>query len=216
MLDSTANNRLLLKASDIHFEYRRNKPIIRGVDLDIELGEIIGISGENGSGKSTLLKLMVGLLRPGRGTIVTKGRVGFSPQQVLLFENLTVMENFRIFGKGIDLSRGEIEDEAHEIMKTLNFSQYGDTLVKYLSGGTAQKLNFGISLLGEPDIFIFDEPYQGLDYASFLAFWDIQMALREKGKAIVIVSHLIEDKSKFTRSFNIVEGQLLPAPESIA
>lgn len=178
-------------------------------------GEIIGISGENGSGKSTLLKLLVGLLRPVRGTIVTKGKVGFSPQQILLFENLTVMENFRIFGKGIDRSRGEIEAEAQGIMKTLNFSRYGDELVKDLSGGTAQKLNFGISLLGEPDIFILDEPYQGLDYTSFLAFWDIQMRLREKGKSIVIVSHLIEDKSKFTRSFHIVEGRLLPAPESI-
>jgi ABC-type multidrug transport system ATPase subunit len=213
---STSNDSVLLKASDIHFEYRRNTPLIRGVDLDIEPGEIIGISGENGSGKSTLLKLLVGLLRPRRGTIITQGRVGYSPQQVLLFENLTVMENFRIFGKGIGLSKEEIEIEAYEIMKTLNFLQYCDTLVKNLSGGTAQKLNFGISLLGEPDIFILDEPYQGLDYASFLAFWDIQLVLREKGKAIVIVSHLIEDKSKFTRSFHLVEGQLLPASESIA
>jgi ABC-type multidrug transport system ATPase subunit len=125
------------------------------------------------------------------------------------------MENFRIFGKGIGLSSGEIEDEADGIMKTLNFPQYRDALVKNLSGGTAQKLNFGIALLGEPDIFILDEPYQGLDYASFLAFWDIQLAQREKGKAIVIVSHLIEDKSKFTRSFHLVEGQLLADPESI-
>ena len=198
----------LLLARDIHFAYNKKQPVLRGISLKVYPGEIIGISGENGSGKSTLLKILVGLLTPKQGSILVNGRIGYSPQDLLLFDNLTVMENFLLFGKGMDLSKEEITAQAEDIMERLNFSQYRDTLVRNLSGGTAQKTNFGISLLGDPDILILDEPYQGMDYASFTAFWEIQFEMRKRGKSIIIVSHLIEDKEKFTRAIHLISGKL--------
>lgn len=198
----------LLSAEDIHFAYNKKRPILQGINLKVYPGEIIGISGENGSGKSTLLKILVGLLKPDKGSILVKGRIGYSPQDLLLFDNLTVMENFLLFGKGMGLTKEEIVAQGEEIMERLNFSQYRDTLVRNLSGGTAQKTNFGISLLGDPDILILDEPYQGMDYASFTAFWEIQFEMRKRGKSIIIVSHLIEDKEKFTRAIHLINGRL--------
>ena len=192
----------ILQAEHIQFSYTPKKPVIRDISFNVSPGEIVGISGENGSGKSTLLKLLVGLLKPKKGTR------GYSPQDVLLFENLTVKENFLVFGKGLGLSEADILKQADEIMERLNFAQYGDTLVKNLSGGTAQKTNFGISMLGDPDVLILDEPYQGMDYSSFTAFWEIQFEMRKKGKAIIIVSHLIEDKEKFTKSYHLIQGKL--------
>ncbi len=198
----------ILRMRNIRFKYNKRNEVLKDVNLDVHPGEIIGISGENGSGKSTLLKVIIGLLKPNEGFIERKGRLGYSPQSLTLFENLSVMENFRVFGRGQGLTNLQIDEQAGKIMDLLKFAQYKDTLVKNLSGGTAQKLNFGISLLGDPDVLVLDEPYQGLDYASFLAFWDIQFDLRARGKAVIIVSHLIEDQSKFSRSLHLVKGRL--------
>lgn len=198
----------LMQVENLDFFYNKGTDILKGIDLHVNPGEIIGISGENGSGKSTLLKLLVGLLVPKNGRIDYEGRIGYSPQNLLLFENLTTLENFEVFGKGMGLSIEDIHKQAEVILEKLNFSKYRDTMVKNLSGGTAQKVNFGISLLGDPDILVLDEPYQGMDYGSFSAFWDIQFDLREEGKAIIIVSHMIEDQSKFSKSYHLINGKL--------
>jgi len=198
----------LMCAKDLSFGYKKNNPVIKQLSLKVHKGEIIGISGENGSGKSTLLKLLVGLLKPQKGEITLHGKLGYSPQDILLFDNLTVMENFMVFGKGLNLNEQEIREQAKDIMERLKFTQYENTLVKNLSGGTAQKTNFGIALLGNPDMLILDEPYQGMDYSSFTAFWEIQFDMRKQGKAIIIVSHLIEDKEKFTHSLHLINGKL--------
>ena len=205
MMDS----KYILEVKDLLFWYSKSKPLLVDVNFRVKRGEIVGITGENGSGKTTLLKLIVGLLKPKKGEIIIRGRVGYSPQQLLLFENLTVLENFLIFGRGLNLGREEIEREALEIMRRLNFLEYKDVLVKNLSGGTAQKLNFGISLLGDPDLLVLDEPYQGMDYASFISFWDIQRELRDRGKAIIIVSHLIEDTSKLSRNLHLTDKRII-------
>ncbi len=198
----------ILSAKNIHFSYSKHRPVLKGASLEISPGEIVAISGENGSGKTTLLKILVGLLRPREGEIHLSGRVGYSPQELLLYENLTVLENFRVFGRAMNLSRERSIEAAYEIGEKLQFTPYMNTLIKHLSGGTAQKVNFGISLLGNPNILILDEPYQGMDYSSFMAFWEIQAELREKGKAIIVVSHLIDDGEKVTRSLHLVDGRL--------
>ncbi|MFW9856812.1 MAG: ATP-binding cassette domain-containing protein [Candidatus Thorarchaeota archaeon] len=211
MISGEANP--VLEATGLNFSYNKKQDLIKGLDIRVMPGEIVGISGENGSGKSTLLKLLVGLLKPQGGALEKSGRIGYSPQELLLFENLTILENFRVFGKGMGLKQTEIDHEVDQILQQLHYSRYKNTLVKNLSGGTAQKANFGISLLGDPTVLILDEPYQGMDYASFSAFWDLQYELRKKGKAIVIVSHLIEDKTKFTRSLHLINGRLQTCPQ---
>lgn len=198
----------LMKIDNVNFSYTKKKELLKGITLSVNKGEIIGISGENGSGKSTLLKLLVGLLTPKKGSIIKNGHIGYSPQNLILFDNLTIKENFFIFGKGMNLSKNKIIQQTAKLMSKLNFSHYENTLIKNLSGGTKQKVNFGISLLGDPQILILDEPYQGMDYASFKSFWDIQFDLRQEGKAIIIVSHMIEDQSKFTKSLHLIKGKL--------
>ncbi|MHA1977706.1 MAG: ATP-binding cassette domain-containing protein [Candidatus Hodarchaeales archaeon] len=198
----------VLETHNLYFSYNRKYPIIQSLDFIVKPSEIVGISGENGSGKSTLLKLLVGLLTPQKGEMNIRGRIGYSPQDLLLFENLTVLENFQVFGRGIGLSQFDIEEETTRILTRLKFLNYKNTLIKNLSGGTAQKANFGLSLLGNPDVLILDEPYQGMDYASYLAFWEIQKEIRNSGKSVIIVSHLIEDKSKFTRALHLINGKL--------
>ena len=83
----------LLALKDINFSYNKKNRILNGLNLKVFENEIIGISGENGSGKSTLLKLLVGMLKPSSGEIMVNGEVGYSPQNLLLFENLTIAEN---------------------------------------------------------------------------------------------------------------------------
>jgi ABC-2 type transport system ATP-binding protein len=196
----------LMEIKDLSFYYSKKNILLK--NINVYAGEIIGISGENGSGKSTFLKILVGLLKPKKGNVNKSSIIGYSPQNLLLFDNLNIMENFRVFGKGMNLTNQEIDQQSEDIMGKLNFKQYHKTQIRHLSGGTKQKVNFGISLLGNPKILILDEPYQGMDYASFKAFWDIQFYLRKNGLAIIIVSHIIEDQTKFTKSLHLVEGRL--------
>lgn len=198
----------VLRAQEVTFGYNRNHPILRNLDLEVDAGEIVGISGENGSGKSTLLKAIIGLLKPQQGTIRVRGRAGYSPQELLLFDHLTVRENFRVFGRAAGLPRARIDHDADSLMERLGFTKYRETKIGELSGGTAQKLNFAISLLGSPEVLVLDEPYQGMDHASYVAFWEMQQALRRHGKAIIVVSHLIEDEKRFTRTLHLVNGRL--------
>ena len=208
MPDAAAADEPILRIRDVRFGYQRRHPVLKGIDLEVRPGEIVGISGENGSGKSTLLKLIVGLLKPQEGTVERTGQLGYSPQTLLLFEHLTVRENFQVFGRGLGLDRDRIRRQSDHAMEALQYAQYADRQVAHLSGGTQQKLNFSLSLLGAPRLLVLDEPYQGLDHASFLKFWQMQRGLREHGLAVVIVSHLIQDQERFTRSLHLVDGRI--------
>jgi len=200
------NKSLLLKVTDVSYQYKKNHPILKNVSFSAYSGEIIGILGENGSGKSTLLKLLVGLLKPQKGSVNYTGVVGYCPQDIQLFDHLTVAEHFQLFGIGLHLNTLTILEKQAYFLDKLKFTKYKDELVINLSGGTKQKLNLSLALLSDPDLLLLDEPYQGFDYETFLRFWDLQNDLRERNKTILIVSHIIEDRSKLDRTITLRNG----------
>jgi ABC-type multidrug transport system ATPase subunit len=194
----------LLEASDLHRRYGK-RSVLRGVTLSVARGEIVGIAGENGSGKSTLLRLLAGIERPDAGAIVRRGRLGYCPQETLVFDRLSVRENLDYFGTAYGLPDGP---RRATLSDRLGVKLDDRTPVSDLSGGTRQKLNLAIALLHEPELLLLDEPYIAFDWESYLAFWDLARALRARGRALVLVSHLIYDRSQVDRLLQLREGRL--------
>ncbi len=206
---------IVLDIQDLRKSFGKRQ-VLSGVSLQARRGEIIGIVGENGVGKSTLLKSIVGLLRPDSGNIKIKGSFGYCPQDMLLFESLTVDENFRLFASAYGLNGGRDGDDWKQaksgLMKMLTFEEYGNMMVSRLSGGTRQKLNFSLSVLHHPDLLVLDEPYSALDWESYKSFWDYTERMKETRRTVILVSHMIFEREKLDRLFELKNGILRCAP----
>jgi len=186
--------------------------VLKDVNFALKRGEMAGIVGENGSGKTTLLKTIVGLISPSSGEVVVRGKVGYCPQEMLVFETLTVHENFAFFAAAYGLGRGPGSDGWHGresfLLSRFGFAPYRDVLVSNLSGGTRQKLNLSLAVLHEPGLLILDEPYSGFDWETYLHFWDYAAELKAAGAGLLVVSHFLYDRSRFDTVYELREGAL--------
>jgi ABC-2 type transport system ATP-binding protein len=188
------------------------RKILNDVSFQMWPGEIVGIVGENGSGKTTLLQILVGLVAPDTGSIVLNGRLGYCPQDMLVFDTLTVQENFQYFASAYGLDSNACDANwkkmKSKFQRQFHYESYDDTLVSHLSGGTRQKLNFSLSAFHAPDILVLDEPYSGFDWETYIHFWDFTREFQSQGKSILIVSHFVYDRSKFDTLLELKEGVL--------
>ena len=187
--------------------FRRSSSVLDGADLTVCRGELVGLVGENGSGKSTLIKIAVGLLARDAGTLERRGKLGYCPQEPLLWEKLTVAEHFLLFGRAYELEPSVAARSGEELMAELSFSRYADYRVENLSGGTRQKLNLALALMHEPDLLLLDEPYAGFDWETYLRFWEIAEQRRAAGMAVLIVSHLLSERERLTRVVTLRDGR---------
>lgn len=192
----------MLNIENISFSYR-NKRVLEDVSVTIEKGEIIGLVGENGAGKTTFLNILATLLKPKRGTITYDGlnygskkrvirkRIGYVPQDIALWEDLTVRENMVFFEKlsWSNKSMKELED----ILLDMQLDRF-DTKVRELSGGMKRKLNLAISLIHDPTLLLLDEPTVGIDLKSKIEINDILDYMSEKeGITVIYTSHDMDE-----------------------
>ena len=198
---------LPLVVEAVRKDYGR-RPVLRGVSMEARAGEIVGIVGENGAGKSTLLRITVGLLRPDAGRVSLTGRLGYCDQDPQVFPDLTVAEHFVYFSRAYGLASEAAGSARDELLDRFDFGRYAARRVAELSGGTRQKLHLSIALLHRPDVLVLDEPYLAFDFDTYIRFWTCAEAMRDRGAAIVIVSHLAHDRERFTRLLELKEGQL--------
>lgn len=171
---------------------------LKDVSFSLEHGEVLGLFGRNGSGKSTLLDILALAARPDSGRIYMDGteisynlsaarrRIGYVPQEIALFEELTVRENLlcwsRLPGKSAKL-------RADETAERLNLTDFYKKKVSALSGGMKRRVNLAVALLGEPELLVLDEPFAGVDTDN--TDW-IEQKLREMadgGVAIIVSGH---------------------------
>ena len=184
------------------------KEVLRDVSLTIEAGTLTGITGENGSGKSTLLKIIAGEWKANKGSININSDCGYCPQKIQLFPTLTVEEHFQYFGSAYGLDKRTLKSRIEPLLDHFKFDHYRSEYIYKLSGGTQQKLNLVLALLHEPKLLILDEPYNGFDWHTYLKFWEYTDFLKEKGKAVLIVSHLLLERERFDRIYNLENGVL--------
>jgi ABC-2 type transport system ATP-binding protein len=188
----------LLSASGIEKRYGQ-KLALADAELSARGGERVAVIGENGAGKSTLLGICAGLIRPDRGQVSVRGRVGYCPQEPGLFDLLTADEHLALFAPAIGLSRQRALEHGHELLDGFGFPIGDPSPARQLSGGARQKLNLALALLGSPSVLLLDEPYQGFDHGSYVSFWDHVSGWKSDGLAIVVVTHLLSDNSQVDR-----------------
>jgi ABC-type multidrug transport system ATPase subunit len=198
---------MILKAENMIKSFGK-KMVLKGVSFSMEEGTINGIAGENGSGKSTLLKILVGLWKADKGNLQINGKIGYCPQDPLIFPQLTVDEHFQYFAAAYGLTRHHFQERRELLLEELNFGQYRKEKVCTLSGGTHQKLNLSLALLHQPDLLILDEPYNGFDWETYLCFWDLTVQMKQRGCSILVVTHLLNDRDRFDKIHNLKDGTL--------
>ncbi|NEU58149.1 ABC transporter ATP-binding protein [Halorussus sp. MSC15.2] len=200
--------RNVTKTYDSPLPFTRSVEVLRGADLDVRRGEIVGIVGENGSGKSTLMKILVGALDPDDGDVAVDGTAGWCPQDPLLYDRLTVAETFRLFGTAYGMTDGEIRDARDRLADRLGFEEFLDYRIDQLSGGNRQKVNLSVAILADPDVLFLDEPYTGFDWQTYLAFWELTEELTDRGVAIAVISHFVSERERFDRILELEGGRL--------
>ncbi len=198
---SPATESVAIRLAGVHKRYGKVHAV-DGVDLVVQRGELFGLIGHNGAGKSTLFKMMLGLVAATAGDIRVAGasvqgrnfravrrRVGYLPENLVLYDNLTALETMRFFAKlkGADLTN------CPALLEQVGLGDVGKRAVHEFSKGMRQRLGFAQALLGTPDVLFLDEPSNGLDPAAIRDFYAQLRLLREQGVTIVITSHILAD-----------------------
>ncbi len=186
---------------------RRELQVLRGADLELCAGEVVGLVGENGSGKSTLMKILVGALDPDAGSIWAVDRVGYCPQEPLLYDRLTCDEHLDFFGVAYQMDPTAVATTSDALYASLGFARWRNTRVEELSGGTRAKLNLALALLSDPDVLLLDEPYAGFDWDTYLRFWELTAERRAAGRSVLVVSHFVTDHERFDRLVELRDGK---------
>ena len=187
---------------------RREIEVLKGATLEVRAGELVGLVGENGSGKSTLMQIIVGLLKRDGGDVECPARLGYCPQLPMVWEKLTVDEHFELYGRAYGMADSERERAAVVLLEELQFARYRGYRIEELSGGTRQKLNLALALMHEPELLLLDEPYSGFDWETYLRFWEMSRRRRDEGMGILIVSHLLAERDRLDRMYELCEGRV--------
>ena len=190
---------------------------VRGVDFDIEEGEVFGLLGPNGAGKTTTVEILEGYRSRDAGEVSVLGddpqrpgprfrqRIGVVLQQAQLWANLTVRETHSVFAGYYERPR-----DVDEVVALVGLTEKRDARVKTLSGGQKRRLDLGIALVGDPDLVFLDEPTTGFDPAARRAAWDMIRSLRSLGKTVLLTTHYLDEAEQLADRVAVLrEGRIV-------
>jgi ABC-type multidrug transport system ATPase subunit len=187
------------------FAYR---PVLTDVSLTLHRGEVLLLVGPNGAGKTTLLRVLSGLLRPTKGTVEREAAIGMVAHDAMLYPALTARENLRFFAR---LHGVRDRTRVDALLTQVDLLRRGDDRVATFSRGMLQRVAIARALLHEPGLLLFDEPLSGLDTAASRALVGLLSAFRERGTAMILVSHELERLGGVaTHMAGLVAGKLGP------
>lgn len=182
--------------------FRRTKLVaVRGLDLEVEPGQVYGLLGPNGSGKSTTLKVILGLVAPSSGSTQIFGRdsrevgsreaVGFLPENPYFYKYLTGAETLRFYGKLCGLRGTHLKARSEELLDLVGLQEARDRRLGGYSKGMLQRIGLAQALLGEPKLVVLDEPTAGVDPAGSREIRDLILDLKRRGITVLLSSHLL-------------------------
>ena len=198
---------------------------VDGVDLCVQRGEIFGLIGHNGAGKSTLFKMMLGLTVPTAGQILINGtavdgrdfrqtrrQLGYLPENVVLYDNLSGLETLHFFAK----LKGAPKQQCAAVLERVGLAHALQRPVREYSKGMRQRLGFAQALLGEPRVLFLDEPTSGLDPQAIRDFYAMLHTLRDSGVTMIITSHILAELQQRVDRLAILSGGKIQALGSVA
>jgi linearmycin/streptolysin S transport system ATP-binding protein len=209
-------------AAELRSAVKRYGPVtaLAGIDLTIQPGEFLGLLGPNGAGKSTAMALLAGLRTPEAGEARIGGRragdpaarrdLGYVPQGLALYPDLTAAENLAIFGGLLGLSRAQVRERTGELLAAVQLTDRRDAIVKTFSGGMMRRLNIAAALLHRPRLVLCDEPTVGVDPQSRNAIFDLLQRLNTEGVTIIYSTHYLEEAARLCSRIGIIDhGKIL-------
>jgi Cu-processing system ATP-binding protein len=183
-----------------------DRAVLRGIDLAVQPAEHLALIGNNGQGKTTLMRLILGLLRADAGTVLLDGtplgrrpsaaqkrRVGYLPESVQFYPNLSGRRTLRFLGRLKGLSGAALRGEVDLLLERVGLAEAAGQAVRTYSKGMRQRLGLAQALLGGPRLLLLDEPTNGLDPEGIHGFYDLLAGLQRDGVAILMASHLLAE-----------------------
>ncbi len=193
---------------------------VRGIDVDVPRGRVLGFLGPNGSGKSTTIRMLAGLLAPSAGRITGFGgvdlardpdawkrRLGYMSQKFSLYSDLTVQENISLYGGIYGLSDSGIREGSDALLDSLNLRPNANSRVSSLPLGWKQKLAFSVAMLHKPKIVFLDEPTGGVDPITRRTFWEMIYAAATT-TTIFVTTHYMDEAEYCDRISIMVDGRI--------
>ena len=208
-----------LEVREIRKSYGAHK-VLRGVDLRVEPGQILGLLGRNGAGKSTLITILCGLRRADSGSISICGHrpasadaarlIGYAPQELGIYPDLSVAQNLAAFGELNGLGRRESASRAGEVMDLLGLSEKRGQRASHLSGGQQRRLHAGMAIMHRPRLVFMDEPTVGADVEARSQILRAVRRLADEGAAVVYTSHYLAEFEELGSDITILnEGRIV-------
>ena len=196
-----------LKCVDVRKSFGRLQ-VLKGCSLELREGDFVGLVGENGSGKTTFVRSILGFTRPDSGAIDLRGSLGYCPQADILNRRYRVCEHLSLIEAIYRRHYSIDKDFVEACIARLMLHPFLASGIPDLSSGTYQKVKFLTSIYHSPRLIVLDEPYDGFDWRMYLVFWEIIQELRSRRAAVLMISHLIYDREKFDRIFELRGGRL--------
>jgi ABC-2 type transport system ATP-binding protein len=192
---------------------------LRGVDLEVLVGEVFGLLGPNGAGKTTTVEILEGYRRRDGGEVSVLGhdptdapralreRIGVVLQHSEFNPYLTVREVHRMFAGYYERPR-----DVDEVVGLVGLAEKGDARVKTLSGGQRRRLDLGVALIGDPDLVFLDEPTTGFDPSARRSAWELIRSLRSLGKTVLLTTHYLDEAQQLADRVAVIQaGQIVSA-----
>jgi ABC-2 type transport system ATP-binding protein len=196
---------------------------LRGIDLSVPQGTVLGVLGPNGAGKTTAVRILTTLLQPDGGRALVEGHdvvreaaavrrcIGLSGQSAAIQLELTGRENLEIVGRLYHLSRAHTRSRATELLEQFGLADAANRAAKNFSGGMQRRLDLAASLVGEPRVLFLDEPTTGLDPRSRLAMWDTIRSLVAGGTTLLLTTQYLDEADELADEIVVIDQGLVIA-----
>ncbi len=208
---------VVLRVRDLHKRYGAIEAV-RGVGFEIHEGETYGLLGPNGAGKTTTISMVCGLLAKDAGEVTLDGTpidvgevaakagIGYVPQELAIYPDLSARENLVFFGRLYGLGGSQLNDRVREVLALIGLTERAKDRVATFSGGMQRRLNIGIGLLHAPRLLLLDEPTVGVDPQSRNAILESVAALGRAGMAILYTTHYLEEAERLCDRVGIIDN----------
>jgi ABC-2 type transport system ATP-binding protein len=216
------NNEAIITIRNLKQSYDKKNLVLKGIDLDIYPGQIIGYIGPNGAGKTTTVKILTGMLSDFTGDVTVLGydmasnpievkkKIGYIPENVALYDTLTPIEYLNFIGQLYKMEEKEIEKKARGMLQILALSENTDQRMTTFSKGMRQKVLIIAGMLHDPEVIFMDEPLTGLDANTTVAIKEILAKLAKQGKTIFYCSHIMDVVERISDRIVIIDnGQII-------